>query len=69
METIEEVRHARSGILVEVFQTINVVIIFLPPNMISGTVASSSSVTTRVLAKISIESHIEIPTHNGFICG
>ena len=32
------------------------------------TVASSSSATRRVLAEISIESHIEIPTNKGLIC-
>ena len=38
-------------------------------HMFSGTVASSSSVTRRVLAESSIESHIQIPTHKGFISG
>ena len=38
-------------------------------NSNAGTVASSSSVTPRVLAEISNESHIKISTHKGFNSG
>ena len=37
-------------------------------SIISGTVASSSSVTRGVLFEILIESHFQIPKHKGFIC-